>query len=56
MTLNAIIVEDEKTSREILNNYLKKYCPDVTVLGEAANVNEGLERIKQHGNLLKYIS
>ena len=51
MTLNAIIVEDEKTSREILNNYLKKYCPDVTVLGEAANVNEGLELIKQHGNL-----
>tara|TARA_B110000046_G_scaffold36204_1_gene39635 strand:- start:7287 stop:8024 length:738 start_codon:yes stop_codon:yes gene_type:complete len=51
MTLNAIIVEDEKTSREILNNYLKKYCPDVTVLGEAANVNEGLEHIKQHGNL-----
>ncbi|HPF97433.1 MAG TPA: DNA-binding response regulator, partial [Mangrovimonas sp.] len=27
MKLNAIIVEDEETSRDILRNYLKKYCP-----------------------------
>lgn len=51
MNLNAIIVEDEETSREILKNYLKKYCPNVTVLGEAANVNEGLELIKQQEHL-----
>ena len=51
MNLNAIIVEDEKTSREILNSYLKKYCPEVTVVGEAANVNEGLELIRQHSTL-----
>lgn len=42
MKLNAIIVEDEETSREILKNYLKKYCPNVTILGEAENVEEGL--------------
>jgi two-component system, LytTR family, response regulator len=42
MKLNAIIVEDEETSREILKNYLKKYCPNVSVLGEASNIDEAL--------------
>ncbi|WP_242134386.1 LytR/AlgR family response regulator transcription factor [Aestuariivivens marinum] len=48
MKLNAIIVEDEETSREILKNYLKKYCPNVTVLGEAANVDEALVLIRNN--------
>ncbi len=48
MKLKSIIVEDEETSREILKNYLKKYCPNVTVVGEASNINEGLELIKNH--------
>ncbi|GGH41390.1 LytR family transcriptional regulator [Mangrovimonas yunxiaonensis] len=47
MTLKSIIVEDEKSSRDILKNYLNKYCPNVTVLGEAANVNEALTLIRQ---------
>ncbi|WP_053989894.1 LytTR family DNA-binding domain-containing protein [Mangrovimonas sp. TPBH4] len=46
MKLKAIIVEDEETSREILKNYLKKYCPNVEVLGEAANVEEALVLIR----------
>ncbi|WP_452221859.1 LytR/AlgR family response regulator transcription factor [Lacinutrix salivirga] len=45
MKLNAIIVEDEETSREIIKSYLKKYCPNVLVKGEAANINEALELI-----------
>lgn len=51
MKLNAIIVEDEQTSREILKNYLKKYCPDVTIVGEATNVNEALVLIRQKKQL-----
>lgn len=51
MKLNSIIVEDEETSREILKNYLKKYCPNVNVLGEAANVNEALELIRHQQEL-----
>ncbi len=46
MKLTSIIVEDEETSREILKNYLKKYCPNVTVLGEAANIEEALVLIR----------
>ncbi|MGC1203487.1 MAG: LytTR family DNA-binding domain-containing protein [Flavobacteriaceae bacterium] len=48
MKLTAIIVEDEETSREILKNYLKKYCPNVTVLGEAANIEEALVLIRNN--------
>ena len=48
MTLNAIVVEDEEKSREILKNYIAKYCPKVTVLGEAANVEEALVLIRNN--------
>ncbi|SFC87356.1 LytR/AlgR family response regulator transcription factor [Algibacter pectinivorans] len=48
MKLTSIIVEDEETSRKILKNYLKKYCPNVTVLGEASNVDEALVLIRNH--------
>jgi len=48
MKLNAIIVEDEETSREILRNYIGKYCPNVVILGEAENVDEALVLIRNH--------
>ena len=47
MKLNSIIVEDEANSREILRNYVAKYCPDVELLGEAASIEEGLELIRR---------
>ena len=47
MQLRAIIVEDEANSREILRNYLGKYCKNVTLKGEAATIQEGLELIKR---------
>ncbi|WP_460219997.1 LytR/AlgR family response regulator transcription factor [Psychroserpens sp. MEBiC05023] len=46
MKLRSIIVEDEETSRQILKNYLYKYCPNVEVLGEAANIEEALVLIR----------
>lgn len=46
MELRTILVEDEQTSREILRNYLTKYCPKVIIVGEAANVEEALELIR----------
>lgn len=48
MKLNSIIVEDEETSREILKNYLKKYCPNVHVIGEAANIDDALILIRNN--------
>jgi two-component system, LytTR family, response regulator len=46
--LKAVIIDDEKDSREILANYLTKYCPDVSVLGFGESVVTGLAAINQH--------
>ena len=48
MNLKTIIVEDEHTSREILKNYLTKYCPTVEILGEAANIDEAMVLIRNN--------
>jgi len=48
MKLNAIIIEDESNSREILRNYLAKYCTEVNLIGEAATIKEGLELIQNN--------
>ncbi len=48
MNIQAIIVEDEEKSREILRNYISKYCPNVTLKGEASNVDEAFELIQKH--------
>lgn len=46
--LKAIIVDDEKISRDILNDYLSRYCPDVEVLAQCDSVQTGLQAIEQH--------
>lgn len=46
--LKTIIVEDEETSRVILRNYLAKYCPNVELVGEAENIKQALELIRNH--------
>ncbi len=48
MNLRAILVEDEANSREILRNYLAKYCPKVHLVGEASSIKEALELMGQH--------
>jgi len=47
MELKAVIVEDEENSREILRNYLKKYCSNVSLIAEASSIKEGLQFIKE---------
>ncbi len=44
--INAIIVEDEKSSRNNLKNLLAMYCKDVTVTGEAGTIEEGVALLK----------
>lgn len=48
MNLRAIIVEDEQISRDILQNYIAKYCKNVTILGEASNINDAYKLIQKH--------
>lgn len=44
--MRAVIIEDEKNSREILRGYLQKYCPSVKLEGEAANIADGKKLIQ----------
>lgn len=46
--IKAVIIDDEKDSRDILANYLKKYCPDVEVCGFGESVATGLEAINKN--------
>ncbi len=47
MKLKALLIEDEANSREILRNYLAKYCSEVDLIGEAASIEEGLKLIRK---------
>lgn len=40
--IKAVIVEDELAAREVLKNYITKYCPQVEILGEAQNIIEAV--------------
>jgi len=48
MKLKTILVEDEARSREILRNYIVKYCPNIELIGEASGIEEGLSLIKNN--------
>ncbi|HFC00367.1 MAG TPA: response regulator transcription factor [Phaeodactylibacter sp.] len=51
--ITSIIVDDEQDSRETLRNYLEKYCPQVQVLAESANIAEAQSAIlKYHPQLV----
>lgn len=46
--IRAILVDDEQASRESLRHYLQKYCPDVSVVQECANIQEAQAAIQTH--------
>lgn len=46
--MKAVIIDDEKDSRDILANYVKKYCPEVAVCGFGESVETGLSAIREH--------
>jgi len=43
--IKALIVDDEQDSRETLRSYLTKYCPQIDILDEAANIQEARKSI-----------
>src|SRR5690349_12175516 len=42
MKYKALIVEDEVRSRDFLRNLVEEFCPQLTVQGTAANVEEAV--------------
>lgn len=45
--INAVIIEDEKKSMEVLQALVSANCPDVTVVGTADSVSSGVELIRK---------
>lgn len=46
--IKAIIIDDEQKSRETLRLLISNYHPDVQIIAEANNVDDGLKAIKKH--------
>lgn len=40
--IRSVIIEDEAAAREALKNYITKYCPQITLIGEAQNCKEAI--------------
>lgn len=47
MSLKAYIVDDERLARENLKILISSFCPDVDVLGEAANISDAEDGIRE---------
>lgn len=43
--ITSILVDDEQASRETLMTILNRYCPEVQILAQAANMQEAYEQI-----------
>jgi len=55
MPITTIIIDDEQDSRETLRSYLSKYCPQVKVLAECANIMEARTAILKHHPQLLFL-
>lgn len=48
MKRKAILIDDEIDGREILANYLAKYCENIELVDSCENIIEGEKSIKEH--------
>jgi two-component system LytT family response regulator len=46
MKIKSLIVDDELIARNVLENYLQKYCPVIEVIGQAQHIKEAVPMIK----------
>ncbi|MFO7864730.1 MAG: LytTR family DNA-binding domain-containing protein [Salinivirgaceae bacterium] len=51
--MNTVIIDDEKKGRQTLRNFIQKFAPDINIVGEAENVEQGITVIdKVHPDLV----
>lgn len=46
--ITAVIVDDEKNARDVLNILLERNCPNVKVISECSNIPDAVKVIKKH--------
>jgi two-component system, LytTR family, response regulator len=53
--IRAIVVDDEKPSREVICNYLRDYCEDIQVITTASSVKSAFKAIQKHNPDLVFL-
>lgn len=46
--IKAILVDDEESARDVLENLLRRFCPEVELLAKCNNVEEAVKAVKTH--------
>ncbi len=45
--IKALIIDDEKSSRDTLRGFVENYCEDIQIIEEAESAEQGIEQIKR---------
>ncbi len=53
--ITAIIIDDEQKGRNALKKKLMDYCPQVSLLGEAEDGDEGIRLIEKHDPVIVFL-
>lgn len=53
--IRAVIIDDERNSRDIIALMLQRYCPDIEAVAQAANCREGIAQIREHRPQLVFL-
>ena len=54
-TIKTLIIDDEERARSVLRTLLDKNCPKISILGEAHDVMDAVEKIKTHKPQLVFL-
>lgn len=46
--IRAILVDDEESARDVLQNLLARFCPEVELICKCENIPQAVEEIKKH--------
>ncbi|MBT8327902.1 MAG: LytTR family DNA-binding domain-containing protein [Bacteroidia bacterium] len=47
-TLRVIIADDEKSSRDLIENYVTRYCKDLEIIAKAEDARQAVDLINKH--------
>ncbi|MVT07364.1 LytR/AlgR family response regulator transcription factor [Chitinophaga tropicalis] len=53
--IKAVIIDDERNSRDIISLMLEKYCPNVQIAATASDCAGGIETIRRHEPQLVFL-
>lgn len=53
--IKAVIIDDERNSRDIISLMLEKYCPEVQVAATASDCADGIATIQEHQPQLVFL-